>query len=213
MSSGEILQQQLLATARAMNSQGLNQGTSGNVSVRANTGTAFFITPSALPYERCQPEDMVRVDDDGSFAGRLRPSSEWQLHAALYKRFNEAGAVLHAHAPWCTVLACLQRSIPAFHYMVAVAGGSSIPCTDYAPFGSSALAELTVKALDGRRACLLAHHGMVCYAADLEAVFALAMEVENLARTYCRILQVGEPQLLDDREMADILARFAAYRP
>ncbi|HFQ89817.1 MAG TPA: class II aldolase [Desulfobulbus sp.] len=200
----------LLDTALAMNRLGLNQGMAGNVSVR--TGDGFLITPSAMAYEKCAPVDMVRVAMDGRPQGRHRPSSEWRLHRDIYLGHPEAGAVLHAHPPWCTVLACLEREIPAFHYMVAVAGGDSIPLAGYATFGSAELSALVGQALAHRSACLMAHHGMVCFAAGPEEVLALALEVENLARAYGRALQVGEVPLLTGEQMAEVTARFAAYR-
>ena len=174
------LRGQLLATARAMNSQGLNQGAAGNVSVRWREG--FVITPSALPYDRCTPDDLVWMNRDGKAHGYCKPSSEWRMHRDLYRHYPGAGCILHAHSPHCTALACLERTIPPFHYMVAVAGGDTVPCARYATFGSQALSDAVVEALRDRRAALLAHHGMVCYAADLDNLLALAIEVESLAR-------------------------------
>ena len=205
------LRAQLLATARAMNGCGLNQGTSGNVSVRSGAG--FLITPSALAYDRCEADDLVWLDDAGNASGRRRPSSEWRMHRDLYRHYPDAGAILHAHSPHCTALACLERAIPPFHYMVAVAGGDTVPCAPYATFGSQALSDAAVEALRDRRAALLAHHGMVCYAADLDNLLALAIEVESLARLYLLALPVAEPPLLSPAQMAEVLARFADYRP
>ncbi|WP_240195011.1 class II aldolase/adducin family protein [Desulfobulbus rhabdoformis] len=211
MMERETLCQQLLATARLMNSQGLNQGTSGNVSARAGNG--FFITPSALPYDKCQPEDMVFVDMDGVIEGTRKPSSEWRMHRDIYASFPDAQAILHAHSPYCTTLACLERNIPAFHYMVAMAGGDSIPCAPYATFGTQALSDTAIEALQERKATLLAHHGMLCFEADLERVFGLAIEVETLARMYLQAIQVSEPPVLSDEAMAEVLARFGTYKP
>ena len=205
------LRGQLLATARAMNGCGLNQGTSGNVSVRSGAG--FLITPSALAYDRCEADDLVWLDDAGNASGRRRPSSEWRMHRDLYRHYPDAGAILHAHSPHCTALACLERAIPPFHYMVAVAGGDTVPCAPYATFGSQALSDAAVEALRDRRAALLAHHGMVCYAADLDNLLALAIEVESLARLYLLALPVAEPPLLSPAQMAEVLERFADYRP
>ena len=204
------LRLQLLAIARAMNSQGLNQGTSGNVSVR--DGEGYWITPSALAYDLCQPEDVVWMDGDGQPQGRRRPSSEWRMHGDVYRRYLQAGAVLHAHSLYCTTLACLERPIPAFHYMVAVAGGDSIRCAPYAVFGSQALSDAAIEALRDRSAALLGHHGMLCFAADLDQVLALAVEVETLARMYLQALQVTEPPVLPAAEMAEVLRRFQGYK-
>lgn len=206
----EDLREQLLATARAMNGQGLNQGTSGNVSVREGEG--FFITPSALAYDQCWPEDVVWLDGEGTAQGKRRPSSEWRMHSDIYHHFPQAGAILHAHSLYCTTLACLQRSIPAIHYMVAVAGGDSIRCTPYALFGSQELSDAAVAGLQDRSATLLGHHGMICYAPDLTEVLALAIEVEALARIYLQALQVCEPTILSATAMAEVLERFAAYK-
>jgi L-fuculose-phosphate aldolase len=208
--NGVERRRQLVATARAMNSQGLNQGSSGNVSVREGEG--FLITPSALAYDRCQPEDLVWMDMEGRAQGRRRPSSEWRMHKDIYHQYPHAGAILHAHSPYSTTLACLERSIPAFHYMVAVAGGNSIPCTPYATFGTQELSDAAVKALRHRRASLLAHHGMICHGADLDQVLALAIEVETLARMYLMALQVCEPPLLSAEAMAEVVERFADYQ-
>ncbi|MDX9841037.1 MAG: class II aldolase/adducin family protein [Desulfobulbus sp.] len=209
--SDQGLRAQLLATARAMNGCGLNQGTSGNLSVRSSAG--FLITPSALAYDSCAADDLVWLDDAGTASGHRRPSSEWRMHRDLYRHYPDAGCILHAHSPHCTALACLERAIPPFHYMVAVAGGDTVPCARYATFGSQALSDAVVKALRDRRAALLAHHGMVCYAADLDNLLALAIEVESLARMYLLALAVAEPPLLSPAQMAEVLERFADYRP
>lgn len=202
----------LIETARAMNRTGLNQGTSGNLSLRLDE--AFLITPSALAYDRCTTADLVRLDMNGEvIGGTRRPSSEWRIHRDIYRQRPEARAVLHAHPPWCTTLACLERDIPPFHYMVAVAGGTSIACAPYELFGSRELSENVLAALSGgRRACLLAHHGMVCLDSGLDEALALALEVENLARVYVQALQVGEVPLLSAEEMDEVAARFADYK-
>ena len=205
------LRQFLLATARAMNSLGLNQGASGNVSVRCRDG--LLITPSALPYDRCAPEDLVWMDLAGRAQGQRQPSSEWRMHRDIYRHRPEAVAILHAHCVHCTTLACLERSIPPFHYMIAVAGGDSIRCAPYATFGTQELSDLAIEALADRRAALLGHHGMICHAGDLDGVLALAVEVETLARIYLQALTIEEPPLLSPGAMAEVLERFKTYRP
>lgn len=200
----------LLDTARSVNRRGLSQGTTGNLSVRLADG--FLITPSALPYETCRAEDMILMGMDGEVRGQRKPSTEWRLHWDVYTSRPEAGAILHAHPPWCTTLACLEREIPAFHYMVAMAGGDNIRCAPYAIFGSQALSDSVLTALRERTACLLAHHGMVCFAATLDRVLALGLEIEALAGVYVRTLQIGEPKLLGPDEMRKVLDRFADYR-
>jgi len=201
----------LIAAARSMNALGINQGTSGNVSVRAGKG--FLITPSALPYDRTAPDDIVAVTLDGTPKGRRRPSSEWRFHRDIYAARPEAGAVVHTHAPFATTLACLHKPIPRFHYMVAMAGGDDIRCAPYATFGTQALSDHALTALEGRKACLLANHGMIATGADLDAALALAVEVEALARQYWQALQAGTPKLLTKKQMAEVLEKFADYRP
>lgn len=202
----------LLQTALAMNREGLNQGTSGNLSLRM--GDDFVITPSALAYDECTVADLVRMTIDGEVTGGTRrPSSEWRLHRDIYASRSGAGAILHAHSPWCTTLACLERDIPPYHYMVAMAGGNVISCASYALFGSQELSDNALLALEeGRCACLLAHHGMVCFAKGLEELLSLAIEVENLARVYVQALQVGEPPLLSAKEMEAVRGKFTDYK-
>jgi len=205
------LRRQVLETARAMNGLGINQGSSGNVSARAGTG--FLVTPSALPYDRTTPEDIVFVGLDGTRSGRRRPSSEWRFHRDIYAARPDAGAVVHSHAVHATALACQRRGIPRFHYMVAMAGGEDIRCAPYATYGTQELSDHALAALEGRRACLLANHGLIALGADLEAALALAVEVEMLARQYLAALAVGAPKLLTRAQMAEVIAKFSDYRP
>ena len=201
----------VVATAREMNALGINRGKSGNVSARTREG--FLVTPSALPYDRTEPGDVVFVTSDGAPHGRRRPSSEWRFHRDIYATRADVSAIVHTHSPFATTLACLDRSIPAFHYMVAVAGGSDVRCAPYATFGSDALAQHAVAALDARLACLLSHHGMIALGRDVPAALALAVDVEALAEIYCEALQLGEPALLDAEEMARVAERFRGYGP
>ncbi len=203
------LREAMIATARKMNAAGLNQGTSGNLSVRVEEG--FLLTPTGMDYDALVPEDLVLMRFDGPPEGRRRPSSEWQLHRDILASRPEVGAVLHAHPMFCTTLACLRRGIPAFHYMVAAAGGTDVRCAPYATFGTEELARGALAALDGRKACLMANHGMLALGADLAGAFKLAVEVETLAAMYWRALQVGEPVILDGAEMARVLEKFKTY--
>ena len=205
------LRETIVATARAMNASGINRGTAGNVSARVDGG--FLITPSGVPYDITTPDDIVTVDDDGKPRGRLAPSSEWRFHREIYRNRPELHAIVHTHSPHATTLACLGRGIPAFHYMVAVAGGRDIRCAPYATFGTQELADHIVTALTGRKACLLSHHGMISAETTLASALALAIEVESLAEMYWRALQIGEPALLPDPEMDRVLAKFATYGP
>jgi L-fuculose-phosphate aldolase len=203
------LRAEIIEICLAMNRLGINQGTSGNVSARAGDG--FLITPSGMPYDQLAPEMIVAMDLDGGYLGDLRPSSEWRMHFDIYRTRPDAGAVVHTHAVHCTALACLNLGIPAFHYMVAVAGGADIRCADYATFGTRALSENMLRALDGRDACLLANHGMICLAPKLARALWLAGEVETLARQYLAARQLGEPVLLPEAEMRVVLDRFRGY--
>jgi L-fuculose-phosphate aldolase len=188
---------------------GLNRGTAGNVSLRWDDG--FLITPSGMPPERLSPDDVVLMDLDGNARGPRRPSSEWRIHRDVYAARPEVGGVVHAHPPFCVALAALNLSIPPYHYMVAKAGGRDIRCAPYATYGTQALSEHALAALQGRKACLLANHGMIAIGSSLPDAMALAVEVEELAEGYWRAVQLGPPALLDDEEMARVIAKFARY--
>ena len=205
----QVLSRQLIETAQAMNASGLNQGTSGNVSVRCDDG--MLITPSGMDYANLVEDDIVWMDFDGNRKDGRKPSSEWRFHAAIYTHRAEAGAILHAHPVNCAALACQGKGIPAFHYMIAVAGGKDIRCSGYATFGTPELSDFVIKALENRKACLMAHHGLTCFDNDLPGALALATEVEHLADIYIRILSIGEPHFIDDEEMAKVLNKFSAY--
>ena len=204
----QALRQQLVAVARRMNGTGLNQGTSGNLSVRIEEG--ILVTPSSLPYEQMEVGDLVALDLSGQplKEQQRRPSSEWRLHADVLSCRPEAMAVLHCHPIHATALACHDRGIPAFHYMVAVAGGDEIRCAPYATFGTKELSDNVVNALAQRNACLLARHGMVTLGKDLESALRVAVEVETLARMYLQALQLGEPPLLSMQQMQAVHAQF-----
>ena len=206
-----FLRQQIIDTAQALAENGLSPGLSGNVSARVSDG--LLITPSAMAYDGLLPEDIVLVKTDGTVPdGQRKPSTETPFHRAILSAFPEAGAVLHCHSPKATALACLRQPIPAFHYLVALAGGEDIRVADYHTPATQELAEATVSALQGRKACLLANHGQVAFGATLEDAFALALEVENLAAMFLDASAAGKPQLLTSAEMADVLALFQTYR-
>ena len=196
--------------ARRSVSLGLNRGTSGNVSARSLEG--FLITPSGRDMTELAAVDMAPVDMEGRAPEGLKPSSEWRFHRDIYAAFPEAGAIVHAHSPFAVALACLRRDIPAFHYMVAMAGGVDIRCARYATFGTQALSDAILEALRDRRACLMANHGLVAWGRDLAGALALAVEVEALCGQYLCCLQAGEPVLLSDAEMAEVLEKFRDYR-
>ena len=199
----------VIDTCLAMNALGINQGTSGNVSVRTENG--FLITPSGIPYEAMRPEQVVEMDLDGTYAGDWLPSSEWRMHFDIFRARPEAGAIVHVHAPHATALSCLRLEVPAFHYMIGVAGGPTLRCADYATFGTQALSDAMLKALEGRTACLLANHGLIGFGPTLEKALWLAGEVEGLCRQYILARSIGEPVILDEAEMTRVLARFKTY--
>ena len=203
------LKTKVLETAQAMNASGINRGASGNVSARF--GESFIITPTGMPYERCSPDDMVNVDFEGTPQGQRKPSSEWRLHRDIYQAYPEAGAVVHTHAAFATSLACMEVDIPPFHYMIARFGGDTVRCANYALFGSQELSDVMTIALRDRRACLMAHHGMVVYGRNLDHALALAVELETLCEQYWRALQMGEPKLLSGDQMERVLEKFSSY--
>lgn len=203
------LRAEVLKTASDMVTSGLNKGKSGNVSVRIDGG--FLITPSGVDYAALRPADVVHVEMSGQSIGALKPSSEWRFHRDIYLHRPDVGAVVHAHSPFCTALACAGRGIPAFHYMIAVAGGRDLRCAPYATFGTQELSDYTLGALEGRKACLLANHGMVAVGRTLGRALAMAQEIETLAEQYWRVLQIGPPVILDDDEMDRVLEKFKTY--
>ena len=203
------LRNQLIATARAMQPAGLNKGTSGNVSVRHGDG--FYITPTGMPYDRLLADDIPLMALDGTHAGKRKPSSEWRFHRDIYAARPEAGAIIHTHSPFATSLACMEAEIGPFHYMIARFGGKTVRCADYATFGSQSLSDAMLRALEGRSACLMAHHGMTVLGPDLNKTLDLAVELETLCEQYWRVLQLGGPKLIDDAEMGRVLEKFKSY--
>ncbi|MBR1249449.1 class II aldolase/adducin family protein [Bradyrhizobium sp. AUGA SZCCT0169] len=201
--------QSIIDACRSMNALGINQGTSGNISLRHDAG--LLITPTSVPYETMQPEQIVFMDLDGSFDAAQRPSSEWRFHLDILRARPEVNAVVHAHPPFSTILAIMGLEIPPIHYMIAVAGGDTIRCAPYATFGTQELSEHAVRALEDRLACLLEHHGMIAVGPSLSKAMWLAVEVEALARQYHGCLQIGTPRLLPKAEIKNVLGRIAGY--
>ncbi len=199
----------LVEAAIRLEDAGLNRGSTGNIGTRF--GDEILVTPSGVPVRDLTPESMVLLGWDGGKVDEgqpERPTSEWRFHRDILATRAEFGAVVHCHAPHTTALACLGRDLPAFHYMVAVAGGIDIRCTPYALFGSQELSDLVLEALEGRKACLMANHGMIACDTTIERAIALAIEVEALAGIYLAALQVGTPNILSADEMAEVLAKF-----
>jgi L-fuculose-phosphate aldolase len=206
----ERARREVLDTALAMSRRGLSPGRSGNVSRRFRDG--MLITPSGQTYASIMPADIVFVADDGGVPpGQKKPSSEWRFHLAAYRARPDMGGVVHTHSTHATVLACAGKPIPAFHYMVAVAGGSDIPLIPYATFGTKELARHVAKGLKERDACLMANHGQIAVGETCAAALDLAAEVENLAEQYFKVLCLGDPVVLDEDEMEKVLGQFASY--
>lgn len=204
------LSKDIIDTCLEMTNLGLNQGTAGNVSVRYQGG--MLITPTGIPYEKLTEEHIVFVDQQGIYEDGKLPSSEWRFHLAVYQTRDDANAVIHNHAVYCTAVSILNRSIPAIHYMIAAAGGNSIPCAPYATFGSKALCEHVVQTMQQYKATLLQHHGVIVCERNLGKALWLAQEVEVLARLYLTTLAITDPvPVLSDEEMAVVAEKFKSY--
>ena len=219
MMDSRALREALIECARAMNRRGINVNKSGNVSVRATDAEGvpgFLITPTGVPYESLTPDDIVWVplsdppSLDGARGARLA-SSEWEMHARLLLERRDIEAVVHTHSCHATALACQGLPIPAFHYMVAAAGGSSIDVVPYRTFGTPELAQAVAEGLQVKNACLLEHHGVLACGTSLDRALNLAAEVENLAHQYTVVRSLGEPRLIPDEEMVCISERFKTY--
>jgi L-fuculose-phosphate aldolase len=204
-----LVREQIAAACKRLESSGLNRGTSGNVSCREKDH--FLITPTGVPVEDITPSKIVAVGFDGKVIGIGKPSSEWQFHSDILQARPEIHAVVHTHAPHATALACLREHLPPFHYMIALAGGDTIRCAPYALFGTDELSRHAVDALADRKACLLANHGMITLGRDLDEAMAIAVEVESLCQQYLLARQVGQPTLLSDDEMRQVIDRFKTY--
>jgi L-fuculose-phosphate aldolase len=204
------LREQIVALTQSLDSAGLVPNKSGNVSARVEHG--FLITPAGVPYRDLTPGQIVELGPAGEPKGGTdRPSSEWRMHAAIYRHRADVGAIVHTHSPRATGLACAGRGIPPFHYMIALAGGD-IRCTPYRTFGSEELAHAAVRGLEGRRATLLGNHGVMAVGASLREAWSVAVEVENLAGEYLDMLSAGlQPQLLDEAELRRVIEKFADY--
>ncbi len=208
------LREALVNTARRLDTLGLNRGSTGNLSVRAhgNGEPGFWVTPTGMAADELGADDLVRLGLDGQVqTGAWAPSSEWPFHLAVYTARPDLQAVVHLHSPHATALACLRRELPAFHYMVAVAGGDSVPCTPYHLFGSTGLSQVVGAAFVDRNACLMANHGLVAAGSSLAHAAKVAVEIEALCGIYLQALAVGEPALLSKAQMAEVIERFKTY--
>lgn len=203
------LRTELIEACRSMNRLGINKGTSGNISVRHGDG--YLISPTGIPYDKLTPEHVVAMNWDATYSGDVMPSSEWRFHGDILKARSDLNAVVHTHSTCATSVSILQKDIPAIHYAIASAGGPSIRCAPYEIFGSQALADVVVKALEGRRACLMAHHGVIAAHVSIARALALAVTVEELAHQYLLCLPFGEPPVLSDPQIAEVLEKFKTY--
>ena len=206
------IRKDIVEACREMNRSGINQGTSGNISVRLDD--VMLITPSATPYDRMQPTDIAAMPlerDYGTWSGPLKPSVEWRFHLDILRSRGDVNSVVHAHATYCTILAIARRPIPACHYMIAAFGGPDIRVGDYARYGTAELSEAALRALDGRMACLLANHGMIALGTSLPKAMWGAIELETLAKQYYHSLLIGGPVLLPDEEIAGVGEAMKGY--
>ncbi|TVQ57361.1 MAG: class II aldolase [Rhodobacteraceae bacterium] len=208
----KALRAEIVAACREMNASGINQGTSGNISVRYED--RMLISPSATPYDAMEPEMIASIaldDASGAWEGPLKPSTEWRFHHKLLRGRPDAGAVVHAHPTYCTTLAIARKEIPACHYMMAAFGGVSVRCAGYARFGTEELSTLAIEAMRDRTACLLANHGMITIGETLAKAMWRAVELETIAKQYYLSLAIGGPVLLSDAEIGETLDAFAGY--
>jgi L-fuculose-phosphate aldolase len=203
------LREELIHTCRSMAGLGLAKGTSGNVSVRHGEG--FLISPTGIGYDELKPEQLVQMRWDGTFEGSILPSSEWRFHRDILMQRGELNAIVHTHSMYATALSIMGRGIPAIHYKIAATGGAIVRCAPYATYGEQALSDLALKAIEGRKACLLAHHGVIAAEVSMARALALAVTVEELAQQYLLCLPMGEPPVLSDEEIARVIAKYRSY--
>ncbi len=216
MDAEAVLREKIVASARAMNVLGINQGAAGNLSARC--GPDMLITPSGVAYEKLTPAMIAKMPlaDEGEtprWSGPAKPSSEWRFHRDILRRRPDVGAIVHTHALYATVLSMLRRNLPASHYMIAAFGAPQIVCTDYAPFGTQALSDLAVAGLGAANGVLLGSHGMIAVGPHLERALWLAGELETLAKMHYLASLAGVPALVPDAEIATLVDKFKAYGP
>ena len=203
--------EEVIKYAKMLNTENLSALRSGNISVRHNDG--FLITPSGVKYSSLQIDDIVFVSLKGQFdEKKQKPSSEWKFHKDIYNSKREANAIVHSHSTNATAVSAHRKSIPAFHYMVALAGGNDIKCADYATFGTEELSNNIIRALENRKACLMSNHGQVAYEKSLDKAFELAQEIENICHQYINALKIGVPKILSNNEMNKILGQIKNYK-
>ena len=202
---------EIIKYSKMLNSRKLSALRSGNISARYKEG--FLITPSGKKYSSLKTKDIVFVSLEGKFDKKKGiPSSEWQFHQDIYKNKKEAKAIVHAHSTNATAVSTHKRGIPSFHYMVAMAGGHDIKCAKYATFGTRDLSKNILKALKGRKACLIANHGQIAFQTNLPKAFELAEEVENISLQYITSLKLVMPKILSLKEMKKVLSKAKNYK-
>jgi L-fuculose-phosphate aldolase len=209
------LKTEVIKYSKKLNIKNLSALRSGNISIRAKEKgvEGFYITPSGMKYSSLKIKDIVFVSLKGIFDKKKnKPSSEWRFHQDIYVNKKEAKAIVHAHSTCATAVSSHQKNIPAFHYMVAVAGGEDLKCTKYATFGTKQLSKNIIKALKNRSACLIANHGQVAFGDNLEKAFELAQEIENICHQYINALRIGIPKILSKKEMKIVLGKFKNYK-
>lgn len=207
--SEQALREQMLSAALKLDAMGLNRGSTGNLSVRFDDH--WIVTPSGIAAQDLSVQSMVCMNFSGEPLGPGKPSSEWRFHRDILSSLPEVNAVVHTHSRFATAFSCLHREIPAFHYMVAIAGGDNIRCAPYALFGTQALSDHAIAALKNRKACLLGNHGLIALGNDLKKAVAVAIEVESLCEQYWTALQIGEPQILSAMQMQHVHEKFKTY--
>tara|TARA_Y100001936_G_scaffold222562_1_gene238567 strand:- start:20 stop:664 length:645 start_codon:yes stop_codon:yes gene_type:complete len=209
------LKSQVIKYAKKLNITNLSALRSGNVSVRAKQKNVngFYITPSGTKYSSLKPKDIVFVSLNGRFdKKKAKPSSEWRFHQDIYVNKSDAKAIVHAHSTCATAVSTHNKSIPAFHYMVGIAGGNDIKCAKYATFGTRNLSKNILTALKNRLACLISNHGQIAFGKNLESAFELAQEVENICHQYINALRIGIPKILSKKEMKIVLGKMKNYK-
>jgi L-fuculose-phosphate aldolase len=198
-----------VAAVRRLDALGMNRGSTGNLSLRSGDG--MLITPTGMGADDLRPQDLVWCGWDGSVRGDWKPSSEWHFHQAVYAARPDLNVVLHTHSTHAAALACLRRELPAFHYMVAIAGSDHVPCVPYHLFGTEALSQAVAGAMARVDACLLGNHGLVAGGPTLAKAMKVLQEIESLCEVYLKALAVGEPAVLSREQMAEVIAKFASY--
>lgn len=209
MPTEDQLREQLVTTMVKMEQMGLNQGTSGNVSVRF--GDRFLVSPSGIEPDKLTPEMIVSVAERGDYKGDFKPTSEWRMHTGVLLARADVSAIVHCHSRFATTLACAHKTIPPLHYMTSVTGAGEILLAPYATFGSQLLADGIVNTLQGRMACLMANHGQIALGHSLEHALSIASEVETQASYYHGTLAIGGPQVLPDSAINEVLEKFKSY--